>query len=191
MLSRKSFKIFVIVSLLVCATAHHSFAQEKQATTTLNNEVPPPPNNYTNYYFDIVSVEPNKDAKIFTYRREGNNYIKEENNVSPDEVFHLYVIGTPNADEVAFPSEIFTYSKLRTLFIGGLNLTELPADLGTRFPDLEYLDLQSTPIQQIPESVLGLKYLYNLNLAGTKVADKDVKMIKEKMPSRCLVISPR
>jgi hypothetical protein len=189
---KKNNQLFMLFFCLVLAL--RLSAQETSEKIDLGNDVLPPPANYTNYYFDIVSLDSahaSSGRELFVYNRRGNDYVKESMEVPSGEVFHLYVIGSPNADEIAFPKAIYQYPKLRTLFIGGLNLAELPNDLGQRFADLEYLDLQSMPISKLPDSVVGLKYLSTLNLAGTKIPKKEVDAIKSKVPAKCLVISPK
>ncbi|GHT69808.1 hypothetical protein FACS1894110_20010 [Spirochaetia bacterium] len=67
-----------------------------------------------------------------------------------------------------FPSSILNLSALKSLNLGGTNLSELPEWIG-RFVSLETLDLSGTKITALPQGMRNLATLENLNIRNTRI----------------------
>ncbi len=200
-------KPFFLVLCLVCSVFVANAQEEKTATEEGTEEVAevvensdaeiieptylPPPPNFESYYIDLLNTnEPNEKGEYELIQYVGKDYEKKTMFVDPKEVYHLYVLGIPTDEPISFPTIVYVFPNLRTLYLGNLFLMELPNDMGKKFANLEYLDLQATPIKKVPKSILNLKYLKNLNLVGTKVPKAQVATMKESLPESCMIFAP-
>lgn len=171
-------------TLVLAFIGYNAMAQKKA-------QFLPPPANEINYYIDIsLPNAPNEDGTVnlILYKRNGTEFSKEEVAVDTKEVFNLYVISPPIAEPYPFPTITYQFSNLRTLFLGGLNFVEMPENTFEKFPNLEYLDLQSTPISKLPASINQLNYLNTLYISGTKIPKGELPNIKKIIPEGCSVV---
>lgn len=177
-------KRYLLLTLILAFTGVNTMAQKKM-------QYLPPPTNEINYYLDIsLPNTPNEDgtANLILYKRNGKEFKREEVTVNPKEVYNLYVISPPIAEPYPFPTITYQFPNLRTLFLGGLNFVEMPENVFDKFLNLEYLDLQSTPIGKLPASIDKLLYLNTLYISGTKIPQGELSNIKKTIPAGCSVV---
>lgn len=78
------------------------------------------------------------------------------------------------------PPELFS-SNFQNLWLHGNPIKELPKEIGNK-KDLITLWIADTEIEDIPESFYELKNLKHLDIRNTKIPEKTVKKLREKLP---------
>lgn len=170
----------IIFSLLLTTSLIAQDVQEINNGLLSVDEMKAQPNLFLENIEDAIPNEEGK-VKLFIYKDVNGTYESEEQWYKTDEVYQLYATGVQGKKD-RFPLEVFSFPKLQTLVFPQWQFTKLPATISTSLPNLQYLDLQGTPITTLPQTLKQMKYLEYVNLTGTKVSQEEISRLKEEMP---------
>ncbi len=176
---------YLLITLLTF-TFSNSFAQgdeekSKESTLLSYEELDQETTYYLEKVEDVVTPNDNGEVQLYVYDFKADPISKEAVWVKPEDVYILYVRHYDN-DASRFPLEVYLFPKLQTLVLGLWEFEEVPSTIDKRLPNLQYLDLQSTKISALPETIKECKHLEFLNIGGTKISSETKKTIQEWLP---------
>lgn len=86
----------------------------------------------------------------------------------------------------AIPAEIRFLRQLKTLNLSNNKMTGLPAEIG-QLKKLEVLDVSNNQLTGLPYELGDLTNLKIFNLSGNSYSEKDLQIIREKLPKTQII----
>ncbi len=130
---------------------------------------------------DVTNTNDKGEIRLFQYLNQAGSVSQNEVWVHPNKVAKLYVtFQQKNAFD--FPKEVYSFPNVQTLVLAMWNFDNIPFSLANSLPKLQYLDLQGTPVQKLPDNFRELLYLEYLNISRTRISETEKSNLKKKLP---------
>ncbi len=136
------------------------------------------------YLKNLEDATPNEDGlvKVYLMKYTDKTVEWEEKLIPPGKVYQLYIYPY-DMDTKAFPKQVFNFPRLQVLALPMCEFSSIPDNIVEKLPNIQYLDLQSTPVTALPSNINDWKFLEYLNLSATKVPANDVESLEKAKPT--------